>query len=459
MSSYSFKVAKFFLILSLFSVVIVTPSTLFPFIVGKYFLFRSSMSFALIAFLLGLVLPGDDEEKQAILNRIKKMIRTPLFIALIIFVFLFVLSGFFGVDPSYSFWANFERGEGGLQLINLFVFYFLLVTLFRNVHDWRKIVRYAIFASLLMIIYGVFALLGIRDFLGGGNIHDPGFRFNGSIGNPAYVAAYLVFSMGYVFYLFLTRSNKKLFTFGNFSLALFLIIFMTFFFLAATRGAFVGLAVAICASCMYLAYTIKRWRKWLIAAMVLFLLFVVLMVQFRHIQLIKNLPGSRIFDLSILTDTFQTRIMMWGVAWRGFLERPLFGWGPENFPQVFDRHFETRTFTPGQSFGVWFDRAHSVLFDGLAETGFLGTAAYFSIFLVFAFEIFRTSKRRGSVRTSLLAFLLAFPVAYLVQGLVLFDVLVIYINFFFFLALASYYFYFHGVEETVSSDSSLVHRR
>ena len=63
---------------------------------------------------------------------------------------------------------------------------------------------------------------------------------------------------------------------------------------------------------------------------------------------------------------------MWNIAWEGFKVRPIFGWGPENFLKVFDTHFDTRYFNPVDGFGAWFDRAHSVYFDYLVETGALG---------------------------------------------------------------------------------------
>jgi O-antigen ligase len=137
-------------------------------------------------------------------------------------------------------------------------------------------------------------------------------------------------------------------------------------------------------------------------------------------------------------DSFATRVWTWGSAFRGFEERPLLGWGPENFPAVFDRHFDPRHFVPGQSTETWFDRAHSVFFDYLAETGFLGFLAYLSMFITFFVQFFRRALPRGeSIFTE--ALMVGLPAGYLVQGAVLFDVLPIYINLFLFLAFANWW--------------------
>ena len=124
-----FKISKFFLYLVPFAVVVVSVSTLFPFIVGKYAFFRTTIGLALIFYLLGLLL----QDKSSVVSRQSSVVfKRPLVIAVSLFVFIFVLAGFFGVDPAFSFWSNFERGEGSLQIICLYVFFLLSVLLFEK---------------------------------------------------------------------------------------------------------------------------------------------------------------------------------------------------------------------------------------------------------------------------------------------------------------------------------------
>ena len=67
-----FKFSKFFLYLVPFAIAIVSRSTLFPFIVGKYVWFRTAVDLALIAFLLGLLFMP--REANIYENRLKKVL-------------------------------------------------------------------------------------------------------------------------------------------------------------------------------------------------------------------------------------------------------------------------------------------------------------------------------------------------------------------------------------------------
>jgi O-antigen ligase len=157
---------------------------------------------------------------------------------------------------------------------------------------------------------------------------------------------------------------------------------------------------------------------------------------------------------SLADPTTSTRFWVWQEAWKGFLERPVLGWGPENFTAVYDKYFDPRFFIPGQSTETWYDRAHSVFFDYLVETGIVGFLSYLSIFGVLGWEFFRPKRAKAEAPAreerapSVVlerGLIVSLPVAYLVQGVAIFDVLPMYINIFLFVAFASYYFnYSHG---------------
>ncbi len=476
-----FKLAKFFLYLAPFTVVIVSSSTLFPFIVGKYVFFRTVVSFALIFYLLGLLF----QDKSLVVGR--KLLVNPLIIAVLTFVLIFIFAGFFGVNPSWSFWSNFERGEGGLQILYLGVFFLLLVSLFREKSDWQKLFLISIIAGVLMIFYGVFAGLKYIDaettiqtingapqkiltgkggpfyqtfhsFIGE-DFREKGYRFAGSIGNPAYVSVYLVFIIFYALYLLIDKYRYRLNSTGAISLMAAIIFFLIFFFLAATRGAFLGLILAVLSGLVYLGFSIKSWRKWFFSVGVIMLLVIGLLVYFRNTPFIKSLPGARIFDISFRTENFQNRMVLWKTALDGFKERPILGWGPENFTTVFDKHYNVKHFHPNaEGFGAWYDRAHNIFLDYLTQAGIFGLLSFLGIFVIFYWQLFKfderpttnNSQHKSDNKQKLLvvsrqslvsnALLFAMPIAYLIQGIVLFDILPTYINLFMFLAFSVYKF-------------------
>jgi O-antigen ligase len=424
-----YKISRFFLFLIPLSIVVVSTGTLFPFIVGKYAVFRATTDLALIFFLLGVIF--DSAEWPAVKERIIKVFKNPLTIAISIFVVAFLLACFFGYDPAASFWANFERGEGGLQVLTLYAFFLLTLFLFRKEEDWKKFLKISLVAAGLMILYGVLAGLNIQGFIG--VPLNFGNRFEGSLGNPAYVAPYLVFSIFFALYFFLTSKSRNV----KISMVGLSAIFLLFFVMSQTRGAFLGLAAGIGVFLVYLIFSLGgQWRKWGSVVLIVLVLGTGTLAFFSRTHFVENLPGGRLFQISLSDSSAQTRLWTWGSALQGAKERPIFGWGPENFAVVFDKFINPRHFIPGQHSETWFDRAHDVYIDYLTETGLVGLLSYLGIFVTFFILLFkklypkRSDHQDPKSRTPhviLVGLFLAVIVQYLVQGVALFDVLPIFI--------------------------------
>ena len=442
------KFAKILLNISLLSVAIVLTSAFFPFIGGKDYFFRFSVELALIFFVLWWAFEASDHEVKA---RLKAVCKKPMFIAVTVFVVMFLLACLFAYDPHGAFWSNYERGEGGFEMLHYYVFFALLVTLFDKKEDWKLFFKSFLVAGVLMILYGVFADLGwASNFISQYQGAPPvgwvqklvGGRFQGSLGNPAYVAPYLIFSMFYALYLWIVNKMKTKWLpwliYGGLTL-----IFLFFFITSQTRGAFAGLAVAVFVFLVYIVMHSKKWRVPVFAVLACLTILGAIGVHYSNSAFIQSLPGGRMLQLSFTDSSAQTRLWTWGSAWKGFEERPIFGWGPENFSTVFDKYFDPRHFVPGASTETWFDRAHSIYFDYLSETGILGFLSYLGIFAVFYWEFFKKYYRRHEASLTEKALVFVVPIAYLVQGAAIFDVLPIYINVFTFFAFSYFIFYHH----------------
>jgi len=443
-----FKAAKFFLYAAVFAIVIVSTATLFPFIVGKYAWFRAMVDLALVCFFAGLLVDWDNGRHY--ITRLKQVWRSPVFIAVTVFAAVFVLAGFFGVRPSFSFWSNFERGEGGVQILHLYAFFVLLATLFREDKDWRKMFWLSMVAASLMILYGV--LVGFGGHIGswgtmGVKFGIPGFRFQGSFGNSEYVPGYLAFMLFFASYLLLGakrgwRSPQSI------GIIVLMFLFVIFSIMSGTRGGFLGLMAGALTALAYIGFYKKHWRKWLILGAVLALVAVALLVEFREFQLLQKIPGvSSILRLRLneqdLAD-LTTRFEVWDIAVQGWKERPLFGWGPENFRYLYERHYEIQYFSPESGFGRWFDRAHSTVFDYLSQIGLLGLVSYLAVFVTLGLLLLKKkwheAAKANEKRMILQGLFVGILVTYLVQGTVLFDALALYLPLFTLFAFALYYF-------------------
>jgi len=436
-----FKAARFLIYLIPLGIVIVTPSTLFPFIVGKYVWFRTLSALALIFFLIGIT---RDREGSVYLKRLKELVRSPLAIAVTAFTTLYVLAGFTGIDPHLSFWSNFERGEGGLQILHLWVFFILSVTLLRTPKEWLALLKTSVAGAVLMILYGIGAGLnyaGIAEFKN--FIGVPfGERFQGSVGNSAYVAVYLLFGAFFTALLIRAEKIKK----KKWFLAGIVALCAVFFVLAATRGAMVGLVLGLCFTLVFIAVRAKQWRKWVVGTFIVLAVLLGTLYMLKGTPAVQKLPFARLLDISFSATTFRHRLAAWDIAWKGFLERPVLGWGPGNYIHLFSRIHHPAFFdVESGNYGAWFDRAHSIFFDYLAESGAVGLTAFISIFAALGWRIWRAPKeksaggarlpeRQESSDTGVRALALGVMVAYLIQGLVLFNVLAIYLPLITFLA-------------------------
>ncbi|HXF44194.1 MAG TPA: O-antigen ligase family protein [Candidatus Paceibacterota bacterium] len=430
-----FKISKFFVYAALFSVVFVNVQTLFPFIVFKYVFFRSMVLAALVSFLLGIIFMNT-EEMSKFADDAKRRLMSPLVIAVTIFVLAFLLACLFGFNPAYSFWSNFERGEGGFQMLNFYIFFLLLTLLFKEKKDWFSLFKVSLIVAIIMIAYGILAGLGVQGFIG--VPLEIGQRFQGSLGNTAYVGTYLLFSIFYALYLLIDSRSPR----SKIFLLPLIPIFLFFIWLTQTRGPFLGFAAGVA---VFLAFLIFRGSRNAKRAGVVFLILLItlgtFLYQVRLSPVMQKLALSRLFNITLDNLSTQSRLWSWGTAIEGWKERPVFGWGPENYGRLFDKYFDTRHFIPNQPSDTWYDRAHSVFFDYLAETGLVGLLSYLGIFAVLFFWFFKRSSPKGfSLPEQGLN--LAMTTAYLFQGLVIFDILPVYINLFLFLGFVNYKF--HG---------------
>ena len=169
---------------------------------------------------------------------------------------------------------------------------------------------------------------------------------------------------------------------------------------------------------------------------------------FKDVSIVRNNPTlSRLANISYSDITTQSRILTWKASWQGWKERPLLGWGYENFNVVFDKNFPAPIYQDSGS-QIWFDRAHNIVFDIGVTSGFAGLAAYLSIFSVAFWVLFKKKhainfylqespdKKDNQPKKEylLVSFLGALLMSYFIQNLFVFDTPATYIAFFTILA-------------------------
>jgi hypothetical protein len=105
--------------------VIFVPTFLYPYIVGKAFVFRFLMIVAFFSYVYLLLT-----------NISYKPRLTPFVVGFGAFVFVMALATIFSMDPSRSFWSNYERMEGYINLLCLFVLGLVATSLCLKDTEW-----------------------------------------------------------------------------------------------------------------------------------------------------------------------------------------------------------------------------------------------------------------------------------------------------------------------------------
>lgn len=150
-------------------------------------------------------------------------------------------------------------------------------------------------------------------------------------------------------------------------------------YLSGTRSAFVGLGGALLVIGVFAG--VRLWaqgKKKLVASVAIgAVVFVATLFALpRFVPALQGTMLSRVTDIGdALSTTGSTRLIAWKIAIKGFKERPVFGWGPENFFFVFNKYYDPKSLLHG-SYETWFDHAHNAVFDVLVTQGFFGFIVY-----------------------------------------------------------------------------------
>lgn len=384
----------------------ISGSLLFPFITGKAFAFRIIVE---IIFVAWLILALRDTSFRPHFSWILGTFS--------IFLVVVALADMFGASPFKSFWSNFERMEGFITILHLFAYFVVLSGTLIKESYWKNLLTVHVGASAIMGIYGLFQLSGKI------NINQGGVRLDGTLGNASYLAVFMMMNIFFAIFLFVRSQNKKnaLWWFAPLILLQTYILYHT-----ATRGAILGLLGGLIVSALLLSWRErenKAVRKTALAVLAVVVLLVGGFYLIRNSDFVKENPVLARFNLSPSEIKSQGRYYIWPMAWQGIKERPVLGWGQENFSYIFNKHYNPKLYAQEQ----WFDRAHSTPLDWFVAGGFLGFASYLSLFVFALWYLWRRDPEMTFAEKSVLTGLLC---AYFFQNIFVFDNLVSYILFF-----------------------------
>lgn len=452
---------------ALFLPVVVNQSFYYPFMFLKSILFRGAVQAML---LLYVILAAREPAYRPRFNLISY--------AVLAWFAVLVLCSLPGVsiDAWSSWWGDFRRMSGLIMQLHLLAYFFVLSQTLKRERDWLILFIVSLFTGVLM------GFSGMIDYLNLNYLYQfpKESRVEGAAGNANFFATVMLLNFSLALWL-LVRKEKSatyalmagtwlvllasldLFAIGwdlfmqadiTSGLALPAVALFALFLHAAslgwfvlrrnvragqifvglcgawclfwmyqtqTRGALVGLAGSLLLlSGVYLCVGTNRRLRLFCGGLILcvFLAPAVILIN-RGSTWVRNHPTLlRYTMLSSQDSTAEVRLMAWRAGAHAILDRPLLGWGPENFKNAFDLHF------PGEIYHsllgeVWEDRAHNLVMDVGVTTGLVGLTLYLALHGLIIVFLWRHWVRAKDFANSLM--LAALFVAYFVQGLFTFD--------------------------------------
>jgi len=435
----------------LLSVIAIVPflkisSLYFPYVSGKVYVFRLLV---MLAFFFWVWLISRERDYRPNFKSI-------LTVSVVLFFLAQVFVSLFGVNPLLSFFSSIERADGVLQYGFWVLYFLLLISVFRKEQDWKMFFSVFVIAAVFLSAY---------SWLNYGSQ----VQLYGVFGNPAYFAAYLLFAIGFSLLLAVEKKNNlsthqkttdlpvdewrssvrdsaPRASVGGRPQARYHVLARGAPFLAAAgffaltliftqiRGAYAGLAggVFLFSLLSVLFLRGEEDKKLAIFCGIVLLLGVAsttLLFAAKETDFVKSRPLlSRVTEVTDVwgSASVRERFLNWNIALKAFKEKPVFGWGPENFGSAANKYYDYRI---GRG-EPWFDRAHNNPIEILATGGIVLFSFYLFWLAAVFYIIFKISKEK-----KILSFILASVfLAYFLQGFFLFDLLAVYLGLFPFLA-------------------------
>jgi hypothetical protein len=214
-----------------FLVFYVAGDLFFPYITGKNFAFRAIVEVITVAWLLLTLLSSEYRPRKSV-----------VYLSLGVFIVIVALADLLGPNPFKSIWSNYERMEGLVTLLHLGAFSLVAGTMFKTQQQWNYFWATSIGVSTVVSITAL-AQLGEKA------------RLDSTLGNPIYLAVYVLFHIFILVTLLVRRgANQLIWIFA----APIIILESVVLYFTATRGATLGLIGGVLLALLGIALSEQR---------------------------------------------------------------------------------------------------------------------------------------------------------------------------------------------------------
>ena len=403
------KITRWSIYLLCLTPLLVSGKFFFPFITPKTLFFRTIIEIGLFFYLILII---KNPEYRPRFSKIGW--------ACLVFILVITLAGLLGVNPARSFWSTAERGEGLLTIFHLFAFFIMVSSIFKTRKDWLRLFDLSVVVTFLVSLYALGQKLDLSFFF----LHGAS-RLSATIGNPSFLAAYLLFGIFLSLFLFFQKKDIRwrIFYAAVFIFELFIL------FDTRTRGAILALLGGFfLLAVLNILFSPERKMKLAAGVFILLLIASLALVWSSKDQawVQNNSTLNRLVSISSADATTQSRLLVWQTSWQAWQEKFWLGYGYENYNIAFNKYYNPAIYSFDKSF---FDRAHNIIFEMGTTSGLIGLLSYLSIFVIAILALFKKFFQNRKVFRVNLILITALAV-YFVQNIFVFDTLSSYLMFF-----------------------------
>ena len=431
--------------LLLMPLIVTQNETIVPFAIGKVAFSRSLIE------LLGVLWVA-----LVLLDRSYRPSRSMVLILFGVWVGVAFISAFMGVSFTRSFWSNFERSVGVWDLLHWLLFILVAGTVLRTRQHWDRLLNWNLAVVLVLALIGLAqsADIDLQPVVSASATFPTG-RIYGSLGNAAFLGVILAMAIplaaGFIVReLFQesprsppvtdqdrARSNRRqpiapklrgpglrrFYKAAKLTFWLAVIVFGIWALLeTGTRGSLLALAVASVSAPLALAIwgnrALKKWAALATAAVIAVAGIVLGLAFLVGSDVPSAVPGpGRIRSFGLDDLPLRERFYFYKAGLSAVQDRPIFGWGVENFSAALEARLDPSYFNQAN---VTVDRAHNEFVEEITTKGVFGAFSYIGLTGVLFWVIIR---RRRTVREDIFAYaVFGSLVAHVVHNQFSFDV-------------------------------------
>ena len=366
--------------------------------------------------------------------------RTPLDIPIALFVLAQIASTVISLDPHTSLWGYYSRFNGGLLSILCYVFlYYAFVSNLNSAKIVKNIFLVSLVSAFIVVLWALPSHFG-KDptcliFRGSFDVScwtadfQPKVRIFGTLGQPAWLAAYLVLliPISLAFSILYKKDELKRSLKSIIFLTLSSLMFLSFLY-TRTRSAVLALGVGLIfffgALILFDKPSKKNFVKDLLKKQKIVVLSIIIFAiigffaeiplspfdkfsfnnlknYVQKVKVTQNPQRETVHQTQLGgTDSGKIRLIVWRGAIDVWKNNPIFGTGVETFAYAYYKYRPIEHNLTSE-WNFLYNKAHNEYLNYLATTGVFGLLSYLSFIAFFLFiflaTIFKTKNKLSAV--------------------------------------------------------------